>query len=51
VADTDAVVARAVDAGGTSSAPEEFLYGRIATITDPFGTEFSVIARPAAAPG
>jgi uncharacterized protein len=46
VADTDAVVARATAAGGTSSTPEDFVYGRMATITDPFGTEFSVIARP-----
>jgi predicted enzyme related to lactoylglutathione lyase len=48
VADTDAVVAAATAAGGTASPPEDFIYGRMATITDPFGTEFSVIARPAA---
>ncbi len=47
VVDTDAVVARAAAAGGTSGAPEDFRYGRMATITDPFGTEFSVVARPA----
>jgi predicted enzyme related to lactoylglutathione lyase len=46
VSDTDAVVERAVAAGGTSGPPEDFIYGRMATITDPFGTEFSVIARP-----
>jgi len=46
VADTDAVVTRATAAGGTAGAPEDFLYGRMATITDPFGAEFSVIARP-----
>jgi uncharacterized protein len=46
VTDTDAVVERAVAAGGTSGAPEDILYGRIAVITDPFGAEFSVIARP-----
>jgi predicted enzyme related to lactoylglutathione lyase len=46
VADTDATVARVRGAGGTSSAPEETPYGRSATVTDPFGTEFSVIARP-----
>jgi predicted enzyme related to lactoylglutathione lyase len=47
VDDTDAVVARATAAGGTCSPPEDFLYGRMATIVDPFGAEFSVIARPA----
>jgi uncharacterized protein len=46
VADTDAVVERATAGGGTAGAPEEFVYGRMATITDPFGAEFSVIARP-----
>jgi predicted enzyme related to lactoylglutathione lyase len=50
VADTDAVVERAVATGGTSTTPEDFVYGRMATVTDPFGTEFSVIARPAGAP-
>jgi predicted enzyme related to lactoylglutathione lyase len=47
VADSDAVAAAAGAAGGRATAPEEFVYGRMATITDPFGTEFSVIARPA----
>jgi predicted enzyme related to lactoylglutathione lyase len=46
VADTDTVAQRAVAAAGNSTAPEDFIYGRMATITDPFGTEFSVIARP-----
>lgn len=46
VADTDATVGRARAAGGTSAAPEDTPYGRSATLTDPFGTEFSVIARP-----
>ena len=46
VADTDAVVARAAEAGGSPGAAEDFVYGRMATITDPFGAEFSVIARP-----
>jgi uncharacterized protein len=46
VADTDAVVARAAEAGGRPGAAEDFVYGRMATITDPFGAEFSVIARP-----
>jgi uncharacterized protein len=46
VAGTDAVVQRAVDAGGSSPGGQDFLYGRLATITDPFGAEFSVITRP-----
>ncbi|SDM74578.1 VOC family protein [Allokutzneria albata] len=45
VADTDATVARAVAAGGTSSTVDDTPYGRSATLTDPFGTELSVIAR------
>ncbi|MFJ1600298.1 VOC family protein [Streptomyces sp. NPDC088261] len=45
VADTDATVARARSAGGTSTAPEDTPYGRFATLTDPYGTDFSVIAR------
>jgi predicted enzyme related to lactoylglutathione lyase len=48
VDDTDAAVARATAAGGTATDPEDFVYGRIATVTDPFGTEFTVGARPAA---
>jgi hypothetical protein len=48
VADTDAVVARATAGGGTATEPDDMLYGRFATITDPFGAEFSVIARPTA---
>jgi uncharacterized protein len=47
VAGTDDVVQRAVDAGGSSTGVEEFRYGRMATITDPFGAVFSVITRPA----
>jgi uncharacterized protein len=50
VDDTDAAVARATEAGGTAAAPEDFVYGRIATVTDPFGTEFTVGARPKAQP-
>jgi predicted enzyme related to lactoylglutathione lyase len=46
VADTDAVVERATAGGGSAGAPEDFIYGRMATVTDPFGAEFSVIARP-----
>jgi predicted enzyme related to lactoylglutathione lyase len=48
VADTDAVVERAVAGGGRATDPEDFIYGRLASLTDPFGTEFSVIARPPA---
>jgi uncharacterized protein len=51
VADTDAAVARAADAGGTPGTPEDFVYGRLATVTDPFGAEFSVGSRPKARPG
>jgi predicted enzyme related to lactoylglutathione lyase len=46
VADTDAAVRAAVGAGGTSPGAEDFVYGRLATVVDPFGAEFSVIARP-----
>ncbi|MGW9429587.1 VOC family protein [Streptomyces decoyicus] len=49
VADTDEVVALAVAAGGTAGAPEDAPYGRMASITDPFGTSFSVITRPSPA--
>ena len=44
---TDDVVRRAIEAGGTSDGARDFLYGRLATITDPFGAEFTVITRPA----
>jgi uncharacterized protein len=47
VADTDAVVARAAQAGGVPGPAEDFVYGRMATVTDPFWAEFTVIARPA----
>jgi predicted enzyme related to lactoylglutathione lyase len=46
VDDTHAAVARAVAAGGTASPVDEMIYGRLAQIIDPFGVEFSVIARP-----
>ncbi|MFC8200451.1 VOC family protein [Streptomyces sp. NPDC060006] len=46
VADTDAVADRAAAAGGTAGVPEDTPYGRSATVTDPFGVEFSVITRP-----
>ncbi|WP_030678517.1 VOC family protein [Streptomyces rimosus] len=48
VADTDAAVARAVAAGGTAGEPEDSVYARHARITDPFGAEFTVGARPKA---
>jgi uncharacterized protein len=51
VADTDAVLARAAEAGGSPGTAENFVYGRMATVTDPFGTEFTVIARPPSQPG
>lgn len=42
VADADATVARA----GSTAIPEDTPYGRSATLVDPFGVEFAVIARP-----
>lgn len=42
---TDAVAGRAREAGGTATEPEDSLYGRTATLTDPFGVEFSIITR------
>lgn len=50
VADTDALVERAVAAGGTAGEPTDSPYGRFAEITDPFGTAFGIIARPPAQP-
>jgi len=47
VSDTDAVVVRAVDAGGTAEPAEDTPYGRIANLTDPFGAQLSVITRRA----
>ncbi|MFH8633482.1 VOC family protein [Streptomyces lydicus] len=49
VADTDEAVARAVAAGGAAEPPQETPYGRMAALTDPFGTSFSVITRRPAA--
>jgi predicted enzyme related to lactoylglutathione lyase len=46
VDDTDAALGRAVAAGGTAGPVQDMIYGRFAQITDPFGVEFSVIARP-----
>jgi uncharacterized protein len=45
-AGTDDVVRRSLDRGGSSAGAEDFYYGRMATVTDPFGAEFSVITRP-----
>ena len=50
VADTDWTLEQAVAHGGQAGPAEDFIYGRLATITDPFGTEFSVITRPPGAP-
>ena len=44
VADTDEAVRRARDAGGKSDEASDMLYGRIASMSDPFGTEFDVCA-------
>jgi uncharacterized protein len=46
VADTDAVTERARAAGGRITGVDDSPYGRMATIIDPFGAEFSIIARP-----
>ncbi|MFG2889897.1 VOC family protein [Streptomyces sp. NPDC048248] len=45
---TDEAAERAVAAGGTASEPTDAPYGRMADITDPFGTAFGVITRPPA---
>ncbi|MGW5866384.1 VOC family protein [Streptomyces sp. NPDC055239] len=45
VADTDAVARQATARGGTSTTPQDIPYGRIATLNDPAGNEFSVITR------
>lgn len=45
VADTDAAAARAVEAGGSSTEPTDFAYGRMAEIADPFGAHFSIGSR------
>lgn len=51
VADTDAVVAAAAAAGARTGPIQDMIYGRFATLTDPFGAEFSIIARPAGQEG
>ncbi len=45
VADTDATVAAVRAAGGTATDPQDFVYGRLASATDPFGTSFDVGSR------
>lgn len=45
VTDADAAAERATAAGGTVGAVQDNPYARMATITDPFGAEFSVGAR------
>jgi predicted enzyme related to lactoylglutathione lyase len=47
VAGSDEAVVRALAHGGSSDGAHDFLYGRLATITDPFGAEFSIITRRA----
>jgi uncharacterized protein len=51
VEDTDATVARVIAAGGTSTTPSDFVYGRIAEVSDPFGARFSVGSRPSHSQG
>ena len=51
VADADATAARATTAGGSVSGPTDFVYGRIAEITDPFGAKLGIGARPTAQRG
>jgi predicted enzyme related to lactoylglutathione lyase len=46
VRDTDAVAAAAKAAGGTATTPFDMVYGRIATVQDPFGAKF-VVGAPA----
>jgi uncharacterized protein len=48
VDDTDAAAAMANERGGNATQPQDFTYGRISTITDPFGAEFTVGAAPTA---
>ncbi|ASO18094.1 hypothetical protein FHR81_002491 [Actinoalloteichus hoggarensis] len=46
VSDVDTAVRRVAAAGGQASDPEDFPFGRLAMITDPFGARFSVHAMP-----
>lgn len=47
VDDTDAVLQRARAGGGSVGEVSEMVYGRLASIVDPFGVELSVITRAA----
>ena len=51
VEDTDAAAERATAGGGGCTTPEDFVYGRTATVTDPFGTEFTIGSPPKGAAG
>ncbi len=46
VTDTDATVDQVIVAGGQADDPYDIVYGRFAQIRDPFGVEFTVVARP-----
>ncbi|GAA4417590.1 VOC family protein [Actinokineospora soli] len=46
VADTDSTATLAINAGGKVIDTEDMVYGRFAVLLDPFGAEFSIIARP-----
>lgn len=46
VSDTDATASSVIKAGGRVIDVEDMVYGRFAVLLDPFGAEFSVIARP-----
>ncbi|WP_370542090.1 VOC family protein [Amycolatopsis sp. FDAARGOS 1241] len=46
VADTHASVEKLTTAGGTVTTIDDTPYGRMATVTEPFGTGFTMIARP-----
>ena len=51
VADTDASLAKIVELGGSIVRPaEDTPYGRLATATDPTGTQFNLVAPNEAMP-
>ena len=45
------MVASGIVAGGTSTTPSDFVYGRIAEVADPFGARLSVGSRPSHSQG